>query len=555
METDKKEIVGDEDNGFIFQNLTKWIENAGGHVNPSLELRARSSDSSTGFKGQKWRGLYAAKPILEGDVLIRLPSELAISGEKLPNKWGKDNRMASPWLRCLACLYLAQDDPHWEPYIASLPAEFETLWQWTDDEIGFLDGTTLGQTLRNEKEEDALELRYQQSVKPFLKHLKIPEISEKSDGNDPMSLFKRVSMCISTRGFHMQPPDQEKELEKAKPGDSELDKKPSARSTAELNHQPEAILGTYLGPYLLPAIDLLNHAVVNKATTLQRDEATKSFYMVAERDIAAGEEVTHSYGDKLTAAQILQTFGFVPEARIRGAVSEDLWGVVRNKTPAVLSKEDLIEGCRSVVKSNYPKELKKAMEENDIGGETWELKFYSEKERNLTCLPDQYLITASTSCNCLSDEIVTLCCIHLLPDYVYDEIFGEEPKLLDQGVLEDYFLGKLVVMSILTAIKKRLAAYKSIKCDFPGVEEENMIDDKAILKALLRLNEHNSRSTRAMYGLTVRLEEKKGLEELRNEVVAVIACLDDEEAEDGDDAMDETPYDSVRPTKKQKTDE
>ena len=511
----------------ILQNLSQWIEEAGGQVHPSLELRTKTPDknSTTGFQGCPMRGLFATKEIKKGDILIRLPTELAICGEKLPNKWGKEKRFASPWLRTLACLYLAQDDPKWAPYIDSLPDEFETLWQWNDDEVNFLEGTTLGETLQNDREEGALELRYQESVKPYLKHLKIPEASEKI-GKHPMDLFKRVSMSISTRGFHMQPPPDENQE------DSDQDKKPTAK---------------YLGPFLLPVIDLLNHTVTNKATTLQRDEATKAFFMVAERDMASGEEICHSYGEKLTAAQILQTFGFIPESKIQGAVSEDLWGAVRNKTPAVLSKEQLIEACRNVVRSNYPKELKEKMQQEDIGGETWELKIYSEKERDLTCLPDQYLITASTSCSCLSDEIVTLCCIHLLPDYVYNEIFGEEPKLLDQGVLEDYFLGKLVAMAILTAIKKRLEAYTPLK-GVPGVEDEDMIDDKAILKSLLEMKKHSTSTVRAMYGLTIRLEEKKGLEELRNEVVAVISCLDEEEEDEEEDIEEEN-----HSAKKQKT--
>ena len=53
------------------------------------------------------------------------------------------------------------------------------------------------------------------------------------------------------------------------------------------------------GPYLLPAMDLLNHSRASPATSLVDDDP--AFVMVALRPIAAGEEVpacpTHSSCD------------------------------------------------------------------------------------------------------------------------------------------------------------------------------------------------------------------------------------------------------------------
>ena len=54
----------------------------------------------------------------------------------------------------------------------------------------------------------------------------------------------------------------------------------------------------------IPYVDLLNHSPrgsAERATTLRRD-ANGSFFMVAERDIAAGEEISHSYGPSGTTA-------------------------------------------------------------------------------------------------------------------------------------------------------------------------------------------------------------------------------------------------------------
>jgi len=69
------------------------------------------------------------------------------------------------------------------------------------------------------------------------------------------------------------------------------------------------------GPYMLPAIDMLNHSCKGTATSLvvERDETDLVFSMEAERDIEAGEELTHMY-DHLDDAQLLLTFGFVSSA-------------------------------------------------------------------------------------------------------------------------------------------------------------------------------------------------------------------------------------------------
>jgi hypothetical protein len=78
--------------------------------------------------------------------------------------------------------------------------------------------------------------------------------------------------------------------------------------------------------YLIPAIDMLNHSSTpslrNTSLALVRSEAEvtlgdgqkrrfKDFFsMKAERDIPAGCQVLHTYGD-LSDAQLVQTYGFI----------------------------------------------------------------------------------------------------------------------------------------------------------------------------------------------------------------------------------------------------
>jgi hypothetical protein len=217
---------------------------------------------------------------------------------------------------------------------------------------------------------------------------------------------------------------------------------------------------------------------------------------------------------------------------------------VRNITPAVFSKKDLVAACRTVKKSSAPRDLEKAMKDNAIEGDAWDVGSMNDPEnRDTSLIPDQILVSPScTSGSFLSDEIVTLCCIQMLPDEVFKEIFDEDdPKLLGQEVLEDYFLGNLVGMAILTAVKTKLGAYGPLG-DIPGVTTASN-DDKAILQQLLQLQEHNVQSLRAIYGSTIRLEEKKALHDLRSEVLSLLASLDDEAI---DDEEDETPLKKIK---------
>jgi SET domain len=505
------------DDEIVFQNLKSWIEKSGGTVHPFLHLKRRFE--SPGLSLTKGiRGLFTSSPIQKGEILLQIPSKLALSGEKLPEKW--NDRVASHWLRCIACLYSAQGVAEFEPYLASLPSECETLWQWEDREIKYLDGTALGEILKVDRKEGSLMQRYQEYVLPYLRYLKI--VGKKHDQNleDALDVFRKASMCISTRGFHMMPPD-------------EADEKPTAGTGKE----------PYVGPFLLPMIDLLNHNEANKATTLQRDGDTGDFYMKAERDIAGGEEVMHSYGQQLCAAQLLQTFGFVPENLIQQA-SQDLAGV-RNTTPAVFSKKDLVDACRSVKESTAPRDLEKTMKDNKIEGEVWDVRDINDPEkRDTSSIADQILVTPScTSGSCLSDEIVTLCCIQMLPDEVFKDIFDEgDPNLLGQEVLEDYFLGNLVGLAILTAIKTKVEAYGPLGY-IPGATMEAN-DDKSVLQQLLQLQERNLQILRAIYGSTIRLEEKKALHDLRGEVLSLLASLDDQGSDDEE---------GEKPSKKVKT--
>ena len=367
-------MAADDDALLLHSNLSRWIEQNGGKIHKNLGLHSPSQSTTADYTH---RGIFALKgPILKGEELIRLPAALALDGNALPlsylsEKSSATNKSASNWLRCIASLMhtlyqckrdakssssaassAEQEQPSvkYTHYITSLPKKYDSLLEWTTWEIRtFLAGTALsvnalqsvtgtGETseISESQHNDALRLRYRTTVVPYLKYLQqnlgmfLSEENESiiigSDTNlidrekkrqkrtetqqrtkefnfeELYPLFRESCMCISSRAFHMQQLDDARN--ETDVADSKID---------------------YHGPYLLPYIDLLNHSPQSSpkhVTTLHRSATDGSFVMIAERDIAVGEEICHSYdvgngiaenesNSSFTSAQTLQTYGFV----------------------------------------------------------------------------------------------------------------------------------------------------------------------------------------------------------------------------------------------------
>jgi hypothetical protein len=472
----------EEINAAAFETLVQWIRSkSGGHVHGSLELR-RSGPT---------RGVFAAKAIKKGESLITLPPGLVLSGEALASTYGV-NRISSPWLRAIGAIYKARNEElDFNVYLRSLPASLETLLEWSTHEIGsYLAGTTIGAMVMLDREQKALETRFKSAVKPYLASLGVIATSALSESDElDIDSFRHACMLVSTRGFHLQQDDSQHDA--------------------------------YHGPFLLPCIDLLNHDSANACTTLKRDPITKAFFMVSERDIDADEEILHSYGSHLTSDQVLQTFGFVPQYSI-DFVSKDGGVVVeQHLSPASFSKEEIVQACKAVVQSNYVDNLRKAIDHNTMSeDDVWELDVHDQALRDFSMIPDDLVVKSSEP---LSDELITLCCLFFLPADVYEEVSsGGELSVLDRSILDDYFLGKLVCHAVLQAIRSKFGRYDCLQ--IPGIDDGMCRDDKTLLCHILQnsVDKH-----RAVYGLTIRLEEKACLHALRSEILRISDMLDE----------------------------
>jgi hypothetical protein len=465
------------------------------------------------------------------------------------------------------------------PYLASLPTfdEYETLHNWsTPDEVQpFLKGTTLGSLVTLDRTTRGIQTRYRDSVEPYLQQVGAIDgtsntsatatVDQEANETSPdYRAFLEASMCISTRGFHLLPTTDA-----------------ATETKAENNTATKGTIHTnrYDGPFLLPVIDLLNHDPKQLCTTLRRHEAAGNascyFAMVAERDIAAGEEIFHSYGSDMTSAQLLQTFGFVPRNHSSDALAraggENVWLSV---TPVGLSTRDhLLTASRSLKSSSFPDtvmdRIRTTLKGTTEGDEDeddcfWEVCEIPDRPNMVS--EEEFLVSASHENSnkkesMLTDSMVTLMVAQFLPIDALEEIFppGEDVSntvLLDRSILEeDYYLGMLVCKSLLVALFLKGRDYSSDTGENTSVGEESTdFVAKAIsgaappgvvgryLSSLLKtetarvmalLDQKSAqaetissmRAEREMYGRTIRTEELTNLISFCRELEALVASL------------------------------
>ena len=488
-----------EDNSVVstkiaWNTLTEWVKkNHGGEIHEALTLEERDSTS---------RGVFATRHIVKGETLIRLPPSCVLSGASIIQKAGA--RAASSWLKCVGGFYKGMMDDKWQPYLNSLPKEYETLFRWTNDQIAeFLAGTALGEIALADRNDDSLRKRYETAVRPFLADnlgLSVGSVDLKETSAAEMQRFLEVCTCISTRGFHLSTCSDIMDA-----GDYQVE---------------------YGGPFLLPVIDLLNHDPSRKCTTLQRDATTGAFYMTAENDIKEGQEILHSYGDSLTAAQLLHTFGFVP-SRLESYRLDPLQHA--HLTPVVLQKhKHLLAACEAVKASIYPKSIRDFMETSISeggDGEVWEVEAILNRPLSDHDAPDDWLISRDSG-QALSDELITFVVLQFLPEEALEEILGSDGRILawlDRSILEDAYLGCLVFKALLQTMELKKTDYVPLTGSNESLD--TLQGDIVMLEELENAEIKDLTTLRKVWGLSVRVEEQLSLKALEDEIKCLMQSL------------------------------
>ncbi len=514
-----------------YSGLVQWITNKGGCINESLGLEENSKLET--------RGIYAKSKISKGSLLIHLPASLALSGDFLPSQYEFEStsRNASNWLKCITALLSElhkKNGSQFDNYLSSLPSNYETLLHhssWPDKDVHkYLSGTTIGICVKEDRKSFNLKTRFEKSVKPFLIANKVIDECP-GDESELFAMFEIACACVATRAFHLKD-----------------DNKNATGS------------GSYL--YLLPYIDMLNHSSspTAKCTTLQRRTATPSsseneystqdgFFMIAERDIQEGEEILHSYGN-LTSGQQLQTFGFVEGCLVQRALKGCF---NRNQTtPAVIPMSSIMSSCLRTSLSDLPQKLEEMIQKDTSlqDFDVWNLPqpsdLESRKEEVQALIPNDLIINFDEE---FPDELITLCCVQFLPNDAYEEIcvcqengYQKTLSLLSADILDDFFLGSLVVKAIDSAVVEKLSQYSVLEppADY-HYKAPTHIDtngelgrDMHMLEFLEReRNLYNGNQSdipardlnHFIFGLTIRIEEKACLIKLKEKCDKVLRSL------------------------------
>jgi SET domain len=590
--------VSDSSNETVWRWLIEWVHSRAEMADASVETPTVSPnlELKTCLGSGDYRGVVCTRAIPRGGLLIRLPMCMAVHGKSMPESYVHDGavRPVSTWLRCLAAWMRADqsarsqsespDEPttnsfqskidSFAPYIASLPNTYETLWAWSDTELDeFLAGTRPPKSSVSPNSTyhawsmHSVRQSYEDRIRPYLVFCALVD-SSTAESESEFQSFAEACQIMSTRSFYLDEMDND-------------DRPNEANESAN----------SYAGPYLLPVMDLINHArgdstraksppdqqtpLSSACTSVQW--VNGQFCMMAERNIAVGEEILHSYGDHLCSSQFLATYGFVPHELLQraatlGIAGNDLGNAANPPlSPVILEKSDVFDCCWCIVASTIPEQIANDMKADGMEDETWVVTV--DRSRTAGYVPDNIIVWHPSSVtgaarrpatdsarrpapdaasSLLSDELVTAACVPFLPRCAYAEITRR--TLLDRSILEDYFLGKLVGMALLEAVKRRRAAYRPISSTTQARLCGNAAGgdcDASLLQSLLLLlsktdgnDESSSERTlrleraRLAYGLSVRIEEKRMLEALSQEIIAYMMNLDDGsgtgEVDDGD---------------------
>lgn len=289
-------MAGESTDGNQRVNFVEWMAAHGGIVHPHLNLFAQLPNDD--------RGVIAKAAISKGEKLLLIPKDLCMTvptGEDIAASAATAPE-AGPSSRALATL-----DPQpsnfmatvlllmaekaamsrYAPYLATLPPSHNSLVTWTDQQLSLLNGTALED--RGGKRCPEI---YTQEVLPIItSHASVWPL-EACD----LEAFTWALGMVQSRAFHL------------------------SSATDRVTGSSDSSNNTCL--YLIPAVDMLNHSssqdrrctelqLIKVGPAIQGAAAPREFfYMEAQRDIAKGEEILHSYGD-LSDAQLLHTFGFV----------------------------------------------------------------------------------------------------------------------------------------------------------------------------------------------------------------------------------------------------
>ena len=208
---------GVADDALRLPALVTWVQENGGWLNPSLELR----------DGRHGASMFATAPIRRGEPLVRTPLRLTLSGDtvlrRLPDAGGGTGPLASALRRLLALnqtseavsLFLASQrssngreagDTFLRPFVASMPAAIANALAFSAAELGALRGSGAEAVARGMQQTAARQFAHLRETEPLL-------FGGNDESRGPISILEEdmlwATSMVMSRGFGVAMPPPE----------------------------------------------------------------------------------------------------------------------------------------------------------------------------------------------------------------------------------------------------------------------------------------------------------------------------------------------------------
>eukprot|EP00210_Caulerpa_lentillifera_P005440 g5202.t1 len=425
----------------IASSFLEWLESAGGFVHKGLDLfhvTKRTND----------RGVFAKCDIKKGEQLLLIPNQKTLhlrntmdtasqSGHcmSLHRVLEANQKSLTPFLRTvllvLGEMTLGMDSLFF-PYIQTLPTHAPaSLITWREDDLTLLEGTGLSKNRDNSIFVDL----YDKNLSPLMHHhpeLWSPEIMS-------LEIVLNTAAIVQSRVFHL---NRENWITNEVHEDSTL--------------------------YLLPGIDMINHThdleLSNTELTKIQNEMRVDlfdgkyitmngcFTMKAEKDIARGEEIVHSYGT-LSDCELLRIYGFVSPS-----------DVINPHNELEVKYSELKTACLAV------------LDQQAISKVSDRERFLQEKLNSQLPHIEFHLKIGQF----LSDSMITILQVLLLPDEEFMELQEDSSDtdgyglILGVSFMDDSEWSEMVIIALFEVIRLKETELKSTRNhkDSTGNEKE-----------------------------------------------------------------------------------
>ncbi|KAF2490492.1 SET domain-containing protein [Lophium mytilinum] len=269
------------------ETFMAWLNNSSATISNKIALRdLRQKDAG--------RGVVATSDIEEDELLFSIPrtSVLSVENSQLSKKAPSLFTELDPWLSLIVVMiyeYLQGSSSIWKPYFDILPAEFDTLMFWNEEELAELQASAVREKIGKTDADKTFE------------ELLVPLIREHADTffaganmqlTDPdlVTLAHRMGSTIMAYAFDIEPVETEKEADE----DGYV-------SEDEDEALPKG---------MVPLADMLNaDADWNNARLFYEDEVLT---MKALKPIKTGDEIFNDYGP-LPRSDLLRRYGYITD--------------------------------------------------------------------------------------------------------------------------------------------------------------------------------------------------------------------------------------------------